>query len=232
MNAFKLMKIVPLFVLVLFFSCNSFQNHIDEKSVEILTQYKKSIGGTEKLNTIKNFKNVGRWMEIEGVQTYIVKIPSKVFSEMKSSNLNEVVVFSDGELKMISNGIDVSGDVSYLIKEFELDAWLNPIAFGDELIDKCTYIGEIERDGLTYDEIKVEFKNGLVWNAEFDLETSVLSTIKRMGLMIHYKDYRDVNGVKFPFSCVYVTSNGETMNYVVDSIQWNYDLDENQFQIK
>jgi len=220
---------IKIIFAIAFQSCNSSKPIADEKSTHILNQYKKAIGGIENINSINNFRSAGEWKGI-GTQLYIVEVPDKFFIETQSEDLHERVIFNNGKIKMLRNNKEISESFNYLKKEFELDARLNSLAYVNELAEKTTYLGETERDGNFYYQIEVKFKNGVIWTAEFDKNTFLLSSLKRTDIQMFFSDYREVNGVKFPFLYIYKIPDGQKLTLEVTSIDCNITMNENLFE--
>jgi zinc protease len=205
----------------------------------ILDKYVNSIGGKDALLKIDDRTIIMRGTAMGQSITLIVKqkAPNKLRQEVKAGTMEQLVI-CDGEkaiMKMMDQKIEVKDkELEALLLEANIDFLTDPEKFGIKL----SYAGiEKVNDKDAY-KIKMILPSGLIWYAYFDKESGlkvkedreIETKMGRGQQSITYDDYKDVNGVKYPFKMVQ-SFGGQSVDVTVSSIKVNKGLSNDLFVI-
>jgi zinc protease len=205
----------------------------------ILDKYVNSIGGKDAILKIDDRTIIMRGTAMGQSITLIVKqkAPNKLRQEVKAGTMEQLVI-CDGEkaiMKMMDQKIEVKDkELEALLLEANIDFLTDPEKFGIKL----SYAGiEKVNDKDAY-KIKMILPSGLIWYAYFDKESGlkvkedreIETKMGRGQQSITYDDYKDVNGVKYPFKMVQ-SFGGQSVDVTVSSIKVNKGLSNDLFVI-
>lgn len=206
----------------------------------ILDKYITAIGGRDNLMKVKDKVTVLRG----GVQGMKIKIeikqkaPNKLYQMVDFGTGTQKTIFDGKKAKTIAMGQEkeVKGDMLEVLK-IQANLYL-PLDYKKYNIT-ATLSGMEKVNGK--DAIKVTFKapTGKTWIEYFDkdsgLKVKQQSTISlpqgSFTQVIEYKDYKDVNGVKYPFKLIQ-SMGPQKIEMDVESIKVNTGINDNLFKIK
>ncbi|MGE5498272.1 MAG: M16 family metallopeptidase [Syntrophothermus sp.] len=204
----------------------------------VIEKYLKALGGREKMLNVKD-----RLTEMTGkVQGTSINIniyqkqPNKLYQEINAGGMQQKIVFNGEKAVQVSpmGKQDISGgQLEDLKMEANLNAILDLEKFG--IKSKLISIEKIEGN----DAYKLEMSTGdRTWYEYYDvasgLKLRLVKTMQtQMGQMtqtIDFADYRDVNGIKYPFNLKQSVGQ-QKIDMIVNSIKVNSGLGDELFDI-
>ncbi len=206
----------------------------------VINKYIYAIGGIDKFKSVMD-----RTTEMTGTAmnqpiSIIVKqkYPDKLFQELKAGEVTQLLYYSNGKGTMVigteKTEIDKK-ELERLMMDATMQLLLNPDSFGV----KTEFLGIECVDSVDCYAIKLTLPSGIRWfqfySMETDLkfkETKEIQT--KQGLFeqeTYFSDYRDVDGLKFPFAIKQHIGLQE-IELTVTSIEINTGLDDSVFEMK
>lgn len=206
----------------------------------VINKYIYAIGGIDKFKSVMD-----RTTEMTGTAmnqpiSIIVKqkYPDKLFQELKAGEVTQLLYYSNGKGTMVigteKTEIDKK-ELERLMMDATMQLLLNPDSFGV----KTEFLGIECVDSVDCYAIKLTLPSGIRWfqfySMETDLkfkETKEIQT--KQGLFeqeTYFSDYRDVDGLKFPFTIKQHIGLQE-IELTVTSIEINTGLDDSVFEMK
>jgi hypothetical protein len=217
-------------------------------AAQILDKYIASLGGAERLSRLTSFivtgKQNGGYAQVQGggVFQIFAKAPDQrtvrvTFPE--APDRGEQTRAYDGRVGWINIPRSVLGE--YEVTGTELDGlrFEAQLAFPGQIKQVLTNLRtgfpESVRDRLC-DVIQGSGPRGLLVTLYFDKQTGLLRRIVRFGqspvgrisTQVDYDDYRDVDGIKFPFEFVFSWLDGRD-GFNVTEVKTNVPIDPNVF---
>ena len=212
---------------------------------EIIGKYVKTIGGMEKIQAIKTIRWTGKFIGGGGFEAVVgqeSKRPNLVRSEFTIQGLTGINAY-DGKNGWKIEPFGGKKDVETLSEE-EMKDILDSADFDGPLIDyqkkghKVEYVGLEPVEGTDAYKLKVTKANGDVvyYFMDTDYFVPIKTETKRfirgaeLELETSYGDYKEVNGVYFPFSIESgVKGNPNTSKVVFSKAEANIALDDSRF---
>ncbi len=211
----------------------------EQKANEILTKYIDAIGGKEAVAKVEDRTTIMRGTAMGQTITLISKqkAPNKMRQEVKAGGMEQVIIFNGkkGVMNVMNQKIEIKDkELEALNLEADMNFMSDPAAFGVKL----SYEGIEKVDGKDAYKVKMELPSGLKWYALFDTESGLkvqeqreIQTPQGSGTQtITYGDYKDVNGVKYPFK-ITQAFGGQSVDVTVSSIKVNKGLSDDLFII-
>lgn len=206
---------------------------------EVIDNYLEAIGGRDLFAEVVDRTTIMRGTAMGQNVTLLVKqkVPAKLYQEIKVGEMKQNVYF-DGE-----RGMMVMGDNNIEIEKKELEK-LKFEATMNLLLDPETYglkinLAGIEQvDSIDCYVVKMVLPSGLRWQQYYSVETGFkLKEIKELhtqqGLFEQesfYSDYRNVDGLKYPFKIVQ-NMGMQKLELKVSSIKLNAGISDDVFVI-
>jgi len=232
---------VLLTAIVLFSSVQVFAQTADE----LINKNIQAHGGLDKMKAMKSIKmtgkiNLGQGMEAPFV--YEKKRPDKIRIEFLIQGMNNIQAF-DGTTAWAQAPISGSKDPQKMNAEDTQDM-IEQADFDGPLVDykakgnSVEYIGKEDVEGTSAHKIKVTLKNGqvryLFVDPDSGLELKSTAVIKREGVEASvdtfFGDYKEVNGLIFPFSVEQKVKDHSTQ-FMVEKVEVDANLDDSLFQM-
>jgi len=206
---------------------------------EVINNYLEAIGGRDLFAEVEDRTTIMRGTAMGQNLTILVKqkVPAKLYQEIKVGKMKQTVYF-DGERGMMvtgNNTIEVERkELEKLKIEATMNLLLDPESFG--LIISLTGIELV--DSIDCYVVKMVLPSGLRWQQYYSIETGFkLKEIKELhtkqGLFEQesfYSDYRNVDGLKFPFKIVQ-NMGMQKLELTVSSIKLNTGISDDVFVI-
>lgn len=205
----------------------------------IIEKYINAIGGREALSKVKDRTTIMRGTAMGQTITLISKqkAPNKMRQEVKAGGMDQIIIFdgAKGVMNVMNQKIDVKDkELEALNIEANMDFILNL----DSLGIKLSYEGIDKVNGKDAYKIKMTLPSGLNWYVLFDTESGLkveelrdIPTQKgTVQQSIIYDDYKDVDGVKYPFKIIQ-SVGGQSVDVTVSSIKVNKGLSDDLFII-
>lgn len=206
----------------------------------ILDNYIDAIGGADLFSGIEDRTTIMRGTAMGQSLTVVLKqkAPNKLRQEIKVAGMDQIMIF-DGE-KGVMNVSDqkieikgkelerlkIEGAIKFLLSPEDFDV-IPAIEGLEKIDDKEVYV------------LKMTMPSGLRWMQYFDKETGLkIKETKemqtQMGLFEQttiYEDYREVEGMKYPFTLKQSVS-GQNVEMTVSSVKVNSGLSDDLFVIE
>lgn len=210
----------------------------DLTAEKVYDMYFEAIGGKEKLENIRDMKQEAT-TSMSGMSLNIVtykKAPNKYKMEMlMNGNVMSKQVF-DGEKGSISGpqgSQELQGDQ---LKQMKFQATMNQELKYDELEVKTTLKGIEKVNGKDAYKVEVINPNGNKFFDFFDTETGLRLQTKttvqtpqgEVTQVQTFADYKEVDGIKFPF--VISTSGMQSLTMDIQSIEINKGIEDSVFE--
>lgn len=208
------------------------------RASSVLSDYIEALGGREKLENIED-RTTNITGTVQGFDIKMIvyqKVPSLLRQEVQASGLDQTIIYN-GEKGVIITGEEsrqiFSEELARLKYDASLRFLLNPDAAGVKmkLIDSV-----IVNNFFTY---KIQSSGSdLVWFTYYDVksklkileEKEITTTSGKFKQEIWFDDYREVNGLKYPF-LIKQKLGPQEINLIVTSIKINQELEDKMFEI-
>jgi hypothetical protein len=206
----------------------------------VINKYIYAIGGIDKFKSVMD-----RTTEMTGTAmnqpiSIIVKqkYPDKLFQELKAGEIKQLLYYSNGKGTMVigteKTEIDKK-ELERLMMDATMQLLLNPESFGV----KTEFLGIECVDSVDCYAIKLTLPSGIRWFQYYSMETDLKfketkEIQTKQGLFeqeTYFSDYRDVDGLKFPFAIKQHIGLQE-IELTVTSIEINTGLDDSVFEMK
>ncbi|GIK59156.1 MAG: hypothetical protein HND39_04900 [Ignavibacteriota bacterium] len=206
----------------------------------VINKYIYAIGGIDKFKSVMD-----RTTEMTGTAmnqpiSIIVKqkYPDKLFQELKAGEVTQLLYYSNGKGTMVigteKTEIDKK-ELERLMMDATMQLLLNPDSFGV----KTEFLGIECVDSVDCYAIKLTLPSGIRWFQYYSMETDLKfketkEIQTKQGLFeqeTYFSDYRDVDGLKFPFAIKQHIGLQE-IELTVTSIEINTGLDDSVFEMK
>ena len=206
---------------------------------DVIDIYLKAIGGREKL------KNVGDRTTImlgdmmgQTLNVFInQKAPNKLRQTIRSGEMKQTLIYDGkkGEMILGDKKIKLEGkELDKLKADAEMNFLFNPAEYGVTLeltgienVDsrKCYKIAMSSEGGAKWDQF-YSIESGLKIREDKEYETPDTNLVQET----YYSDYREVDGLKFPFKMKQIFGL-QTIDLTVISIKINQGLEDIIFEI-
>jgi zinc protease len=204
----------------------------------VIDQYLEAIGGREKLSSVNDRTTVmkGNVQGFDIDMTVYQKAPSLLRQEIKSSGMDQIIIFNgdSGVMKMGDEERNIMGEELEKLKfDANLGLLLDPSSAGVSM--KLTGVEKVENTKA----YRIENKGGeITWNSFFDVESGlkilevkdVQTPSGKFKQEIWFSDYRDVNGIKYPYK-IRQKLGPQELTFEVTSIKLNQNLNNDLFII-
>lgn len=225
--------LLSLFAIVIFAQSNDTIN-----ANSIIEKYLTAIGGREKLDSIKDrtTEMTGLIHELNVRMTIYQKKPNLFKQLLKVQEIEQTVIFDGkkGILKTNEEKKDITGNE---LDKLKIDSDMNFMLSKDTSFVKFQYAG-LDTVGIkkAY-KIIVNTRLGS-WNQYYDMDSGFrIKDEKPMdtpqGNFVQrtwYYDFKEVNGLRFPFRIVQVMGK-QAVEFTVVSVKLNQHLDDSIFRL-
>lgn len=216
-------------------------------AAQILDKYVQALGGAQKVNALTSWVATGTqggYQRVRGGGQFQIfaKAPNQravliTFKDAKDRG-DQARVY-DGKVGWVNVPRSVLGE--YQVTGNELD--------GMRVDAELSFPGRIKQtltnlksgfpdniDGKEVDVVQGTGPNGLLVTLYFEKKTGLLirelrysrSPIGRISTQVDYGDYKDVNGIKFPFSYTFVWLDGKDA-FTISDVKTNIAIDDAKF---
>jgi len=208
---------------------------------ELVARNVQAKGGLEKLRTIQTVKQTGRlnMQGMEATQTIYAKRPNLLRQELNMGGQLVVMAF-DGQTPWMINPnlgatapIAMTGPLAEMIKEqSSFDGPLVDYKVKGYLID---LVGVETMGGRRVHHLKLTNKNLQVQHcyldAETGLEAKLVSQNEGQSFEQELSDYRDIDGIKVPFSIRTLSNGVQQGQIIVEKVEFNVKIDDAIFRM-
>jgi phosphotransferase system IIB component len=207
---------------------------------DIWKNYIKAIGGVENLKKVNDRSTIME-SNINGhniVMTIYQKAPDKMKQIITTSAITQNIFFdgSKGIMEVGSKKTNITGSE---LEKLKYESIINFIINIDSLGVKINYAGIEKVNNNNSYKIELLLPSGSKIFQYFDVKTSlkikqvedVTAAQKTYQQETYFDDYREVKGVKYPYS-IRESLGAQVMDVRVTSIKINSGLDDSLFNIK
>jgi len=243
------MKHIKIIFLALMFSFNGILFAQDQGTTEtdpvnvtamaVINKYIYAIGGIDKFKSVFDRTTVmtGTAMGQPINITIKQKYPDKLFQELQAGEVKQLLYYNGGKgMVLIGNEKTEieKRELERLMMDANMQLLLSPDSFGVA----SDFMGVECIDSVDCYTIKLTLPSGIRWfqyySVETDLKVKEAKEIQtKQGLFeqeTYFSDYREVKGLKFPFTMKQYFGLQE-IDLSVTSIEINTGLDDNVFEI-
>ncbi len=226
-----------------------FGNEVDTSAIklpegmtakDVIDKYINAIGGRDNLLKVSD-RTTKMTASVQGVDVSITsyqKAPDKLYQNISAGAMEQKVIF-DGENGVMKAGgqtINLSGKD---LEKLKLEATVNLILDLNHYNIKAALKGIEKIDGKDAYKIELSLPSGIKWTQYYDTETGLkVKEVKPIespqGTFTqesNYSDYKDVEGVKYPFK-VKQSLGPQSFEFKVDSVKVNTGLADGNFEIE
>jgi hypothetical protein len=178
---------------------------------DVINTYLKNIGGVDKLKTVSDLSYTAngtvQGQDIVTVHKY--KTPDKFYVETTLPSMNIVaakIVVNGNDVSVIAMGNDVPVNDTNAKKAYAEEGIIFPELNFFDANYKTELTGIINIDGNDAYEVKVTSPTGSTYTYYYDVNSGLRvkqisnpATGTNATVTISFSDYRDVNGIKFPY---------------------------------
>jgi len=207
---------------------------------DIWNNYIKALGGVDNLMKVRDRTTImeshinGQNIVIEIYQ----KVPDKMKQRLTTSSITQSIYF-DGRNGVIEIGGKKINIIDGELEKIKYESMINFITNIDSLGVKLNLDGIEKVNDIDCYKIELLLPSGLKIIQYFDLKTwlkvkqieNVTVTQNTFVQETYFNDYREVMGVKYPFS-IKESLGSQSMDITVTSIKVNTGLDDSLFVIK
>ena len=207
---------------------------------KIIENYINAIGGKENLMKVKD-RTTEMEGAVQGIKVTMViyqKAPDKMMQEVSAGAMKQDIYYDGktGQIQMSGKSMEVKGNELEKLKyESTLDLLLHLKSFGIKLA-----LEDVEKvNGKDAYKVDMILPSGTKWIQYYDPQTW-LKVKESKSITVpqgtytqdtFFDDYREVDGVKYPFS-LKQTLGPQHLDFVVTSIKINSGLKNNLFEPK
>jgi hypothetical protein len=205
----------------------------------VINKYIYSIGGMDKFKSVMDRTTVmtgtamGQPIDIIVMQKY----PDKLFQELRAGEVKQLLYYSNGQGEMII-GTEKTEIEKKELERLMMDATMQLLLNPDSFNVKAEYLGIERIDSIDCYAIKLTLPSGIRWFQYYSMqndlkfkETKEIQT--KQGLFeqeTYFSDYREVKGLKFPFT-IKQHFGIQEIDLTVTSIEINTGLDDSIFEM-
>jgi zinc protease len=205
----------------------------------VINRYIHAIGGIDKFKsvidkiTVMTGSAMGQPISIVVMQKY----PDKLFQELQAGEVKQMLYYSNGKGTMLAGKEKINIEKREL-ERLKMDATMQLLLSPDSFGVASEYLGVKLSDSTDCHTIKLVLPSGIRWFQYYDVNSGLkLKEIKEIqttqGLFeqeTYFSDYREVKGLKFPFSIKQYFGLQE-LDLTVTSIEINTGLDDSIFEM-
>ena len=209
-------------------------------AMAVINKYIYAIGGIDKFKSVMDRTTVmtGTAMSQPINITVKQKYPDKLFQELKAGEVTQLLYYSNGK-GMLKLGDEITEIEKKELERLMMDATMQLLLSPDSFGVKSDFIGEECIDSIDCYAIKLILPSGIRWFQYYDVETGLkfketkeIQTKQGLfGQETYFSDYREVNGLKFPFDIKQYFGLQE-IELTVTSIEINTGLDDSIFELQ
>ena len=208
-------------------------------AMAVINKYIYAIGGIDKFKSVIDRTTVmtGTAMGQPINITIKQKYPDKLFQELQAGEVKQLLYYKDGK-GMIILGNEKTEIEKKELERLMMDATMQLLLSPDSFGVASDFMGVECIDSVDCYTIKLTLPSGIRWfqyySVETDLKVKETKEIQtKQGLFeqeTYFSDYREVKGLKFPFTMKQYFGLQE-IDLTVTSIEINTGLDDTVFEI-
>ncbi len=207
---------------------------------DVINNYITAIGGRENLGKVQDRKTV-----LEGIvqgmnitMTSYQKAPNLLKQEILAGGMEQVVLYDGTKGVFVMNGQqkEITGSE---LEKLAVESKINLLLDLKKDSIETTLQGKEDVDGINAYKVEMKFPNGTKWTQYYDAATGlkvkevkpITSPQGTFNQETSFEDYRDVNGVKYPF-LLKQSLGPQKIEMKVTSVEVNTGLKDEFFSTK
>ncbi len=227
-------------VVLLIFAALLVGNPSTDEIEKILSQHIKAMGGKEKWQDLRSYRQV--YSKENGLSlTITCKMPDKIIIRFQNDQLDASKVYDGAHGFILKNGEYLPMRPGEAIEMAEEPHYYSDLLLAEEMGYKLEYLGKESIDGIVCNKLKLT-------KSPKDQQTYWINTqthlIEQTGEYsedpahegIYYKtrlsDYRNVDGLMFPFRQALIANDEAPRYSVVEEMEINFAIANDAFQFQ
>jgi zinc protease len=242
------MKYLKLYLLIIILSSliayPQMQDSLETDPVNItamavIQKYIYAIGGMEKFKSVKDRTTVMTGYAMNQPIDIVImqKFPDKLFQELNVGEVSQLIYYNNGKGVLII-GDEITGIENKELERLKVDATMQLLVDPEKYGIKTEFLQNEMVDSIDCYKIKFTLPSGLRWFQYYDVATSLKyketkEVQTNQGLFeqeTYFSDYRDVDGLQYPFKINQYLGLQE-IDLTVKSIEINSGLDDKIFEL-
>ena len=212
---------------------------INITAMAVINKYIYAIGGIDKFKSVMDRTTVMTGLAMNQPIDIIImqKYPDKLFQELRVGEVRQLIYYSNAK-GMLKIGTEITEIESKELERLKIDATMQFLLDPDGYGIKTEVLPNEMVDSMDCYKIKFILPSGIRWFQFYSVETGLkIKESKeiqtKQGLFeqeTYFSDYREVNGLKYPFRIMQYLGLQE-IELTVTSIEINTGLDDNIFEM-
>lgn len=207
---------------------------------DVINNYVKAIGGEEKLYNIGDRTTIMRG-SVQGINITIVsyqKAPDKLKQQIKAGNNEQLILFNGekGIMNMAGEKKEITGSE---LEKLKFESTINLLADPEHYGIKSELHSIESIEGEEAYKIVLTLPSGIKWTQFYNVVTGlkvkeekfINSPIGLFEQQTIYDDYKEVEGILFPFK-IKQSIGSQRMEFTVSSVKINTGLTDREFEIE
>lgn len=212
---------------------------VDITAMAIIQKYMHAIGGIESFKRVEDRTTIMSGLAMTQPVNIIIKqkYPDKLFQELSVGEVNQFIYYNNGRgVLRIADEVTEIQDKE--LERLKLDATMQFLLDPESYGVKIQLLPNEYVDSVDCFTVQFTLPSGLHWKQYYESasglkvkETKEIQTAQ--GLFeqeTYFSDYREVRGIKYPFSITQYLGLQE-INLTVKSIKINSGLDDKTFEL-
>lgn len=172
------------------------------------------------------------WSEGEMDLEYCVKKPGKMKYAFTGNGASQVTIYNNGKAVRYLNGKKDPISKEDILK-LKRDIHIYPLAFIDSLDATAVFQGKKEFNKQKCYSVMIEYPFGpeeSYFNCKTQLLVGCFSPAQKATVV--YYDFRETDGLNYPYKSKYIYADGHTALSEITSIELNKNYPDEYFEIK
>jgi hypothetical protein len=211
----------------------------DLSAMDIINHYVKAIGGRDSLANVHDRTTVmrGTVQGFDVTTTMYQKEPDLFKQEVDAGGMIQEIIYNGerGQMKAAGQEMNIEGNE---LEKLKYEATIHLLLNLDSLSVKLKLGGMEKVNGKDAYKIEMTLPSGTKWIQYYDPETgfkieeskNITTPQGTFTQEIFYGDYKEVEGVKYPFT-IKQSIGSQTIEFKVDSIKINTGIPDSKFEL-
>ncbi|MFZ0454724.1 MAG: hypothetical protein WCE54_12225 [Ignavibacteriaceae bacterium] len=222
-------------------------NHItindssEKKGDKIIADYVSAIGGKNNLRSLMD-RTTFITGKVRNMNIHVVvyqKVPDKYYQKIELGATEQKIIY-DGVKGFMITGDDIQEMQGQALEKLKYEATMQLLIYLNAYDVKAEFTGIEKANGVNAYKVILNFPGDMKWTEYYDTTTylrvkeekPVNSPSGKTSIQeSFFSDYKDVNGIKYPFNIKQFLGTSK-FEFYVDSIKVNTGLSDRNFEIE